>query len=123
MTPTGDHTTIGAIRRRLADEVRRIAFQRSLSNRACAHQVTSAAAMPDEATCSGCAQQGETWVKLRMCLTCGAVGCCDSTPGMHARAHYEATGHPLMRSIEPGESWAWCYPDQAYVGSAAAART
>ena len=47
-----------------------------------------------------------------MCLTCGHVGCCDSSRGRHATAHFEATGHPLMRSVEPGETWTWCYVDE-----------
>ena len=117
MTTTGAITTIGAMRRRLADEVRRISFQRSFGHRACAHAAPVGEVTFDEASCPGCVERGEPWVHLRMCLTCGSVGCCDSTPAMHARAHYEATGHPVIRSIEPGESWAWCYPDEAYLGS------
>jgi len=50
-----------------------------------------------------------------MCLVCGEVGCCDSSPARHARRHFEATGHPLIRSIEPGEHWSWCYLDRAYI--------
>jgi CPA1 family monovalent cation:H+ antiporter len=50
-----------------------------------------------------------------MCLVCGHVGCCDSSPGRHARLHFEETGHPLIRSAEPGESWRWCYPDEIYL--------
>jgi uncharacterized UBP type Zn finger protein len=52
-----------------------------------------------------------SWVHLRLCLTCGHVGCCDSSRPRHATAHYQSTGHPVMRSIEPGESWRWCYVD------------
>jgi monovalent cation/hydrogen antiporter len=52
-----------------------------------------------------------SWVHLRLCLTCGHVGCCDSSRPRHATAHYAATGHPVMRSIEPGEDWRWCYVD------------
>jgi len=51
----------------------------------------------------------EDWVHLRSCIVCGWVGCCDDSPGRHATAHFAETGHPIMRSIEPGESWAWCY--------------
>ncbi|KUI27416.1 hypothetical protein AU196_08010 [Mycobacterium sp. IS-1742] len=62
--------------------------------------------------CEGCADLGEnTWAHLRMCLTCGYVGCCDSSPHQHATAHFQHTGHPVMRSAEPGESWRWCYID------------
>jgi CPA1 family monovalent cation:H+ antiporter len=62
--------------------------------------------------CEECLRDGTTWVTLRLCLTCGHVGCCDSSPGLHADAHFAATGHPVMRSIEPGEAWRWCYVDE-----------
>jgi uncharacterized UBP type Zn finger protein len=58
---------------------------------------------------------GERWVHLRMCLTCGLVGCCDSSPNHHASAHHASTGHPIARSVEPGESWRWCYVDEELV--------
>ncbi len=61
--------------------------------------------------CEDCLREGTTWVHLRMCLTCGQVGCCDSSVGNHATHHFERTGHPVMRSVEPGESWRWCYVD------------
>lgn len=60
--------------------------------------------------CEECTQLGEHhWAHLRMCLTCGHIGCCDSSPRRHATAHFEETGHPVMRSAEPGEVWRWCY--------------
>jgi CPA1 family monovalent cation:H+ antiporter len=52
------------------------------------------------------------WVHLRVCLSCGHVGCCDSSAARHATVHHQATGHPVMRSHEPGEDWRWCYPDE-----------
>jgi uncharacterized UBP type Zn finger protein len=61
--------------------------------------------------CSDCLQSGGQWVHLRMCLTCGYVGCCDSSPHRHASEHFSKTGHPVMRSVEPGEDWRWCYVD------------
>ncbi|MTB72333.1 Na+/H+ antiporter [Arsenicicoccus sp. MKL-02] len=61
--------------------------------------------------CIGCQAEGTTPVHMRLCLTCGYVGCCDSSEGRHATRHYEATGHPTMRSFEPGESWRWCFVD------------
>lgn len=64
---------------------------------------------PDE--CSECVAEGLAWVHLRMCLSCGHIACCDSSPGKHATGHAESTGHPVVRSVEPGESWRWCYPD------------
>lgn len=81
----------------------------------CSH-LAAAPAVDDvaggDALCRECADDGtSTWAHLRMCLTCGHVGCCDSSPQRHATAHFEGTGHPVMRSIEPGESWRWCYVD------------
>jgi CPA1 family monovalent cation:H+ antiporter len=80
----------------------------------CSHLDESPQAMrprtPDG--CESCLEQGTRWVHLRLCLTCGRVGCCDSSPERHADRHYDETGHPVMRSFEPGESWRWCYPDQ-----------
>lgn len=65
--------------------------------------------------CEECRAIGSRWVHLRLCLTCGHVGCCDSSPNRHATAHFRAEGHPIVRSFEPGEDWAWCYVDEAVV--------
>ena len=62
--------------------------------------------------CEDCLREGTTWVHLRMCLTCGQVGCCDSSSGRHAERHFHDTGHPVMRSVERGEAWRWCYVDE-----------
>jgi CPA1 family monovalent cation:H+ antiporter len=64
---------------------------------------------PDDLVCHDCIAAGSRWVALRMCLSCGNVGCCDSSPLRHATAHFRSTTHPVMRSIEPGEDWRWCY--------------
>ena len=61
--------------------------------------------------CEECLQQDLRWVHLRMCMTCGHVGCCDSSVGKHAAAHFHETRDPVMRSFEPGEAWTWCYLD------------
>ena len=61
--------------------------------------------------CEECLQSGSGWVHLRLCLSCGHVGCCDSSPNRHATAHYRHSGDPIIRSFEPGEEWAYCYPD------------
>lgn len=71
--------------------------------------------------CQECLQQGSRWVHLRLCLSCGQVGCCDSSPGKHATKHFRETGHPVVRSFEPGEDWAWCYADQLFMEPAPAA--
>jgi hypothetical protein len=65
--------------------------------------------------CQECLQEGTPWVHLRLCLTCGHVGCCDSSPMRHARGHAFGVDHPIVRSFEPGESWRWCYVDELYV--------
>jgi uncharacterized UBP type Zn finger protein len=62
--------------------------------------------------CEDCLAAGSQWLHLRLCLECGHVGCCDSSPKRHATAHARGTGHPLVRSIEPGEQWSWCYEDE-----------
>jgi uncharacterized UBP type Zn finger protein len=62
--------------------------------------------------CEECIATGDTWVHLRACLICGHVGCCDSSQNKHASKHFAATGHPVMRSLEPHEHWAWCYVDE-----------
>ena len=62
--------------------------------------------------CEDCIKTGDSWVHLRLCLSCGHVGCCDSSKNKHATTHYHSTHHPLIRSIEPGENWVWCYPDE-----------
>jgi CPA1 family monovalent cation:H+ antiporter len=61
--------------------------------------------------CEECLRDGTRWVHLRLCLTCGHVGCCDSSPQKHAALHFHETEHPVMRSLEPGEAWRWCYVD------------
>jgi hypothetical protein len=62
--------------------------------------------------CEECLKTGDSWVHLRLCLICGHVGCCDSSPNKHATKHFHHTEHPVMRSFEPGENWGWCYVDQ-----------
>jgi hypothetical protein len=61
--------------------------------------------------CQECLEEGHPWLHLRICLGCGHVGCCDDSPGRHARAHAESSGHPIIRSLEPGEQWSWCFAD------------
>ena len=62
--------------------------------------------------CEECLKTKGWWVHLRMCLTCGHIGCCDSSPSKHATAHFHKTQHPIMRSFEDGEDWGWCYVDE-----------
>jgi uncharacterized UBP type Zn finger protein len=66
--------------------------------------------------CEECVKMGDTWVHLRLCLICGHVGCCDSSKNRHATKHFHASSHPLIRSIESGERWVWCYVDEVFPG-------
>lgn len=65
--------------------------------------------------CEDCLREGTRWVHLRLCLSCGHVGCCDSSPQRHATSHFKAGGHPVIRSFQPGEDWRWCYVDEQLV--------
>lgn len=79
----------------------------------CQHlaSVTPVAARTSQG-CEECLAAGGRWVHLRLCLSCGHVGCCDSSPNKHATKHFLATDHPIVASYERGEEWAWCYPDR-----------
>ena len=66
--------------------------------------------------CEDCLRIGAEWFHLRLCLGCGHVGCCDPSPNQHATAHFQTTGHPVIRSFEPGEGWRWCFVDEVAVG-------
>lgn len=70
---------------------------------------------PSASGCEDCLRIGSQWVHLRMCLICGHAGCCDASPNRHATAHATLTGHPLITSLEPGESWIYCYTDDAFM--------
>ena len=78
----------------------------------CAHLDQVADVSPAAQGCVECLDAGGQWVHLRMCMTCGHIGCCDNSPGRHATAHYHSTTHPLIQSFEPGEDWWWCYADE-----------
>jgi CPA1 family monovalent cation:H+ antiporter len=82
----------------------------------CQHLTELGDAEPEPATLDGCVdclnEGRDDWVHLRLCLNCGHVGCCDSSPRRHASLHYAAIGHPVVRSFEPGETWRWCYADE-----------
>jgi uncharacterized UBP type Zn finger protein len=64
--------------------------------------------------CESCLAQGFSWNELRVCLTCGHVGCCEDSEHAHALGHFNATGHPMIASLERGETWGWCYPHRRY---------
>ena len=96
-----------------------VAFRAS-STTACVHASVSRPVLPSAAGCTECLRRGDSWVHLRMCTTCGHVGCCDSSPGRHAARHADTDDHPVMCSLEPGEHWGWCYLDRATLEPASA---
>ena len=78
----------------------------------CSHTEQVQPVQPSAQGCEECLESGDAWVHLRVCMTCGHVGCCDSSPNKHATKHFHATEHAIIRSIEPGETWGWCYVDK-----------
>jgi uncharacterized UBP type Zn finger protein len=82
---------------------------------ACSHVAQIQSVTPSADGCEDCLRTGDWWVHLRLCLTCGHVGCCDSSPNRHATAHAHDASHPIVQSFEPGENWRWCYVDRVPV--------
>ena len=78
----------------------------------CSHEAAIREVTPSALGCEECLKVGSWWVHLRLCRTCGHVGCCDDSPNRHATAHNHASSHPVIRSLEPGEDWSWCYADE-----------
>jgi uncharacterized UBP type Zn finger protein len=78
----------------------------------CEHVAETREVRPQSNGCNECLAAGESWVELRLCMHCGHVGCCDSSHGRHATAHYAATGHPIATPFDMGEDWGWCYVDE-----------
>jgi diadenylate cyclase len=83
----------------------------------CTHTDHLQAVKPRSDGCEECLRTGDDWVHLRLCLTCGQVGCCDDSKNKHATAHFHSTGHPVIESLEPGENWSWCYVDEILFAS------
>lgn len=82
----------------------------------CAHLDTVQDVVPGTPQgCEECLAIGSTWVHLRLCLSCGHVGCCDNSVNRHATKHFHQTEHPIIRSFEPGEDWGWCYIDEVFI--------
>jgi hypothetical protein len=78
----------------------------------CTHLDQAEEVTPSSDGCEDCLRTGDRWVHLRVCMTCGHAGCCDSSPNRHATAHAKGSGHVLVQSYEPGEDWWWCYADE-----------
>ena len=80
----------------------------------CAHLKDLEPATPNSDGCEECLKMGDEWVHLRLCMRCGHVGCCDSSKNKHATKHAHRTKHPIIKSLEPGEQWGFCYPDDEF---------
>lgn len=85
-----------------------------LKSNTCQHLENLVVKPSNKYVCEACVKTGSHWVHLRNCQTCGVTLCCDSSPNQHASKHYQQTGHPVVISAEPGESWGWCYHDQVF---------
>ena len=83
----------------------------------CEHFAEIHRVKPSASGCEDCLKTGDTWVHLRLCLSCGHVGCCDNSKNKHATKNYQGTRHPVIKSFEPGEGWGYCYVDQLFVES------
>lgn len=81
----------------------------------CDHLETIKVLTPRTAGCQECLKTGSVWLHLRLCRSCGHVGCCDQSPGRHATKHFRATGHPIIEGYDPPEGWGWCYVDEVMI--------
>lgn len=95
----------------------RLAFTGQAGGKPCTHLDDIQMTDPATDVCAECVALGDEWPALRMCLICGYVGCCDTSKNKHMDIHVKETSHPLIRSIEPGEGWIWCYPDNAFLSA------
>jgi len=78
----------------------------------CTHAAANNRVTPSAVGCEDCLATGDRWIHLRLCMTCGHVGCCDSSKNRHATKHFQVTGHPVMKAFEPGQDWGWCFIDE-----------
>jgi hypothetical protein len=81
----------------------------------CSHLNGIRTVTPSAKGCEECLKTGSRWLHLRLCRTCGHVGCCDQSPNRHATAHFHATGHPIIEGYDPPEGWGWCYRDEVFI--------
>src|SRR5712671_3382254 len=101
---------------RLARAKRRTeAIGRAAAMAQCDHLDTIEVVTPGTLGCQECLKSGSVWLHLRLCRSCGHVGCCDQSPGRHATKHFQATGHPIIEGYDPPEGWAWCYVDEVMI--------
>jgi uncharacterized UBP type Zn finger protein len=102
---------------RVPETILKLLFTRRLKERPCSHLDLIRVREPAVRVCQDCLDLGDSWPNLRMCLICGYVGCCDTSKNKHMMAHVKESGHPIIRSIEPGEGWIWCYDDDAFLSA------
>ncbi len=102
---------------RMRETILRLIFTRQLAERTCTHLDLIRVVEPQHDVCQECVDRNDRWPNLRMCLVCGYVGCCDSSKNKHMLQHVRESGHPLIRSIEPGEGWVWCYQENAFLSA------
>lgn len=100
---------------KLIDTEKAVVFTPSVDEKVCSHLKQIRQVFPSAAGCEDCLKTGDDWVHLRVCLTCGYVGCCDSSKNKHASKHFHETNHPLIKSLEKGDDWAWCFADETYL--------
>lgn len=98
--------------RGMGERIRRWLRGGSSRREICRHKDQIRDVEPGSEGCEACLELGDKWVHLRMCMSCGQVGCCDQSKNRHATAHFKESGHPIIRSLEPGEGWLWCYVDE-----------
>ena len=95
--------------------LRNLMSSEDLADAGCQHQDQIREVEPSADGCEDCLKAGDRWIHLRMCMTCGYAGCCDSSRNKHATKHFNETGHPLITSLEPGEDWVYCYLDDEVI--------
>jgi uncharacterized UBP type Zn finger protein len=97
---------------RLTSKIQEAIEAGELDANECSHLSTIQDVIPSADGCEDCLKIGDSWVHLRLCLTCGHVGCCDDSKNKHATRHHHETSHPVIASYEEGEDWIWCFVDQ-----------
>jgi CPA2 family monovalent cation:H+ antiporter-2 len=97
---------------KFVDTEKAIEFKPQIGESVCSHLKQIRPVFPSANGCEDCLRTGDSWVHLRVCMSCGHTGCCDSSKNKHATAHFEQSEHPIIKSLEPGEDWGWCYPDE-----------
>jgi uncharacterized UBP type Zn finger protein len=102
---------------RIASKLQNLVAKNELDSEGCAHLAEMKDVTPSAEGCENCLKSGDEWVNLRLCLTCGHVGCCDNSKNKHATRHHHETDHPMIVSFELEEEWVFCYPDEVTIST------